>query len=290
MRAAGDPAAAPAEASWAAPLAGRRVLVVGGAGGSIGTAVTRAVGKAGPAHVVVADLRPEHAQAEVTALTEMGVAASALTCDVRVSGEMDRVVAAAGQAMGGIDVLITVVGGHGAFLPWQPTTATTDDQWQLSFALNVDYVFRVVRAALDRFVAQGTGGSIVSIGSVNGIRSSPMSVAYGSAKAALINLATTVAVEYGRHGVRMNMVSLGLVRTPQGDELDAANAADPPIARMSRTIPLGRPGLPGDVGNAVVFLASELSSYITGQNLIVDGGVTSRASLVYQGADPSMAG
>lgn len=276
--------------SWAKPLAGKRVLVVGGGGGGNGSSISRAVAGAGAEHVVVADLSAENAEAEIAPIDALGSTATAVTCDVRVSGEMDRVVAESVETMGGIDVAITVVGGHNVFAPWQPATSTTDEQWQLSFTVNLDYVFRTVRAVVPRFIDQGTGGSIVSIGSINGVRSSPMSVAYGSSKLALISLARTVSLEYARHDVRMNVLSLGLVQTPAGDAVNDADDSGSRIARMSRTIPLGRPGRPEEVGNAVVFLASPLSGYISGQNLTMDGALTNRAPLHYEGTDESMAG
>ena len=133
------------------------------------------------------------------------------------------------------------------------------------FDLNLRYVVRAVQTSLRLFLAQGRGGTIVSVGSIAGHAGSPMQAAYGAAKAGLASLARSVAAEYSQEGVRMNVVTCGPITTP--------------VARAAQTgtsdwIPLGRPGEPREVADAAVFLASPLSSYITGQSLVVDGGAT----------------
>jgi 3-oxoacyl-[acyl-carrier protein] reductase len=161
---------------------------------------------------------------------------------------------------------VTVVGGQLAFVPASPIREVTDDDWDLMFDVNLRYVARAVRAALGVFIEQGDGGTIVSVGSITGIAGSPMQAAYGAAKAGLASLARSVAAEYSREGVRMNVVSCGPIATPVAQAAQAAGAFD--------FVPMGRPGSSEEVANAVVFLASPLSSYITGQSLVVDGGAT----------------
>ena len=133
------------------------------------------------------------------------------------------------------------------------------------FDLNLRYVARAVKAALRVFLAQGGGGTIVSVGSITGIAGSPMQAAYGAAKAGLASLARSVAAEYSREGIRMNVVTCGPIATPVAE----AAQVDAPD-----WIPLGRSGSADEVAEAAVFLASPLSSYITGQSLVVDGGAT----------------
>jgi 3-oxoacyl-[acyl-carrier protein] reductase len=124
------------------------------------------------------------------------------------------------------------------------------------------------RAAIRTFLAQGNGGSIVSVGSVTGAMAAPMQAGYGAAKAGPASLAKTVAAEYAGDGIRMNVVACGAIATPVANsEQDAEGAAE---------IPMGRFGVPGDAAAAVVYLVSPLSSYVTGQSLVVDGGVTVR--------------
>jgi 3-oxoacyl-[acyl-carrier protein] reductase len=133
------------------------------------------------------------------------------------------------------------------------------------FDLNLRYVARAVRAGLRVFLAQGRGGTIVSVGSITGYAGSPMQAAYGAAKAGLASLARSVAAEYSREGIRMNLVSCGPIATP------VARAAQTGTAEW---IPMGRPGEPREVADAAVFLASPLSSYVAGQSLVIDGGAT----------------
>lgn len=134
------------------------------------------------AAITVADVdseRAEVAAAEVAATTK----ASSLTGDVRSLEDLEGLVAAAVQELGGLDVLVIVVGGQVAFVPAAPLHEATDEDWDLMFDLNLRYVARVVRAALRVFLAQGRGGTIVSVGSITGSMGSPNRAAYGAAKA-----------------------------------------------------------------------------------------------------------
>jgi len=170
------------------------------------------------------------------------------------------------EELDGLDVLVTVVGGQLAFVPVALAHEMADDDWDLMFDLNLRYVAEAVRAALRVFLAQGTGGTIVSIGSIAGLAGSPGQAAYGAAKAGLANLARSVAVEYGRDGIRMNVVACGPIATPVAAAAQAGTTLD--------WIPLGRAGSAHEVADAAIFLASPLSSYISGQSLVVDGGAT----------------
>ena len=179
--------------------------------------------------------------------------------------DVDGFVQRTARELGGLDVLVTVVGGQLAFVPAARVHEMSDDDWQLMFDLNLHYVARAVRAALPVFLEQGRGGTIVSVGSIAGHAGSPMQAAYGAAKAGLASLARSVAAEYSREGVRMNVLTCGPIATP--------------VARAAQVgtldwIPMGRPGEPGEVADAAVFLASPQSSYITGQSLVIDGGAT----------------
>jgi 3-oxoacyl-[acyl-carrier protein] reductase len=162
-------------------------------------------------------------------------------------------------------VLVTVVGGQLAFVPAARLHELRDEDWRLMFELNLHYVARAVRAALLVFLAQGRGGTIVSVGSIAGQAGSPMQAAYGAAKAGLASLARSVAAEYSREGIRMNVVTAGPIATP------VARAAQ---AGALDWIPMGRAGEASEVADAAVFLASPASSYITGQSLVLDGGAT----------------
>jgi 3-oxoacyl-[acyl-carrier protein] reductase len=241
-------------------LADKRTLIIGGGGGGIGRAITRAFAAAGGA-LAVADIDAARAQ---EAAEEVGGAA--LTGDVRSAADVEDFVAGAVRELGGLDVLVTVVGGQLAFVPAARLHEVTDEDWDLMFDLNLRYVARAVRAALPVFLEQGTGGTIVSVGSITGIAGSPMQSAYGAAKAGLMSLARSVTAEYSRDDIRMNLVSCGPVATPVAQAAQARTELD--------WIPMGRAGSSEEVAEAVVFLASPQSAYIAGQSLVVDGGAT----------------
>jgi len=265
------------------PLEGSRVMVVGGGGVGNGSAITSGVAAAG-ARVAVVDIDLDRARGVAGTITAGGGEAHALACDVRVREDIDRVTAEAVEALGGLDSVVTVVGGYSLFAPWTPLADVTDEQWDLIVDLNLTYVFRFVRAAIKVFGAQGTGGSIVSIGSISGSVSSPYAAAYGAAKAGLASLAKSVSVEYGQRGVRMNVVSCGVIAT------EAQRANFPNQGGIAERVPAGRVGLPEEIASAVVFLASPAASYVSGQNLTVDGSLTSRFPLPLPDVPPNVAG
>lgn len=246
-------------------LEGKNTLVIGGGGGGIGRAITRRLGAAGSA-VAVADVDAERADEAAAEVTAAGGRAVGLAADVREPGAVDELVARAARELGDLDVMVTVVGGQLAFVPAARIHETTDEDWDLMFDLNLRYVARAVRATLRHLLEQGKGGTIVSVGSITGVAGSPEQSAYGAAKAGLASLARSVAAEYSADGIRMNVVACGPIATPVAEAAQAGGELD--------WIPLARPGTPEEVADAVVFLASPLSSYISGQSLVVDGGAT----------------
>lgn len=264
-------------------LDGRRVIVVGGGGAGNGRAIARGAGAAG-ARVVVIDISPDRAAESAAEIIEGGGKALPLVGDVRDGAEVERLMGEAVTWLGGLDSLITVVGGYSLFTDWKPLAEVSDDSWALIMDLNLTYVFRFARAALRVFLAQGGGGSIVSIGSISGNVASPYGAAYGAAKAGLCNLAKSVSVEYGGRGIRMNVVSCGVIAT-EAQRLNYPNGGG-----LAERIPAGRPGDPAEIANAVVFLASPYSSYVSGQNLTADGSLTSRFPLPLPGIASNVAG
>lgn len=261
-------------------LEGKRALVIGGAGPGNGGASSRALAAAG-ASVAIADYNTDSAE---TLARELGGGSVGLAVDVRDAAAMDSVVSGAATALGGLDILVTVVGGHTLFAPWTRVDRTPDEDWELILTMNLGYVFRVTRAALRHFLTQGTGGSIVAVGSISGAVSSPYAAAYGAAKAGVVSFAKSVALEYARDGIRMNVVSLGATVSDANRALSAQGIA------MQDSIPLGRFGNNVEIANAVAFMASPASSYITGAQLFVDGGVSNRFPLRVPNAPTHVAG
>ena len=245
-------------------LVGKNALVIGGGGDGIGREITRAFAAAGSA-VAVADVDPQRADDAAAEVAAAGARSAAFVGDVRSREDVEGFVTRAARKLGGLDILVTVVGGQLAFLPSAPLHEVSDEDWDLMFELNLRYVARAVRTALCVFLAQGRAGTIVSVGSITGQAGSPMQSAYGAAKAGLASLARSVAAEYSQHGIRMNVLSCGPIETA--------------VARAAQTgamdwIPMGRAGESREVADAAVFLASPLSSYISGQSIVLDGGAT----------------
>lgn len=252
-------------------LDGLRAVVVGGGGGGIGAAITEGIAAAG-ADAVVVDVSGERAGKAADSAAKYGHKAIPITADIRDPDRIQHMMTAASEALGGLDVVVTVVGGLMAFrVPFHPLDEVADDEWDFVFDVNLKYVYRVLKAALKVMTAQGTGGAIVSIGSDAGTagHGSPNMAAYGAAKSGLAHLVTTIAAEYGPYGIRMNMVSPGPTETGATSAL-----SDKHVAGMNAAIPLRRRGKPEDIANAVVFFASPMSRQVTGQVLGVDGGVS----------------
>ena len=264
-------------------LKGKRVLIVGGGGEGIGGAITQRAAAEMPEAVAVVGRDATRTQAAADGIASSTGRALAVCADIRVPGEIEAAVQRAAGEFGGLDVLITVVGGAGLFVPWQPLDHTSDDEWRLIFEVNLDYVFHALRATIPFFLAAG-GGTIVSVGSLSGTHGTPMGAAYGAAKAGLINLAASVSAEYGRRNIRMNVVNCGLISTP------AAAATNSFITGITDAIPVGRAGTPQEVAELVTFLASSSSSYLSGQAINLDGGATARYPLALPNTDHSMAG
>jgi NAD(P)-dependent dehydrogenase (short-subunit alcohol dehydrogenase family) len=207
-----------------------------------------------------------------------------VVADVLDEARSEPIVDAAVDTFGGLDVLVNVAGGMNVFGNWAPLTDWTSAQWDAVVGLNLRYHFLLCRAAIPRLAERG-GGAIVNVTSISGVFGAPNHAAYGAAKAGLIHLTKSLALEVGRLGIRVNAVSPGAVSTPAtADRLTPERRQE-----MERTTPLQRAGVPEDIARAVLFLASPLADYVTGQMLLVDGGVGAKFPLHAPGADPSEA-
>jgi 3-oxoacyl-[acyl-carrier protein] reductase len=249
-------------------LEGKRLLVVGGGGGGIGRAISATLARAG-ASLAIADVSEERAR---EATQGIGGSALAISADIQSGADIDRMVVEARDGLGGIDGLVTVVGGLMAWrIPFHRLHEVSDEEWDQVFDLNLRYVFRVLRPVLQIFLDQGSGGTIVSVGSDAGTagHGSPNTAAYGAAKSGLFHLAKSIAVEYGPDGIRMNIVSPGPTKTLATDDM-----APHIIEGMNATIPLGHRGEPQNIADAVLFFTSPLSAHVTGQLIGVDGGLS----------------
>ncbi|MGP4033651.1 SDR family NAD(P)-dependent oxidoreductase [Pseudarthrobacter sp. 1C304] len=223
-----------------AAAAPRRVLVVG-ANSEIAAAIADIFSAAGGQ---VAGVGLDHSRTEH--YTHFAVA------DVAVSTEADRVVQWAIESMGGLDTVVLAA----ARITMASAEETTDEMWRSSLASVLDTAFFVSRAALPHLSA---GSTIVAVSSVNGHIAAPALPAYATAKAGLEGLVRQLAFEYGMRGIRVNAVVPGTIKAPPYPPQDG--------------YPLGRTGTPQEVAEAVKFLATPVSSFITGASLPVDGGL-----------------
>lgn len=265
------------------PLLAGRVALVAGGGRGIGEATVRTFAAAGAA-VGVLDVEAERAEAVAASLRSGGAMAIPLVADLRDEDACATAVDTMTTELGGVDVLANVAGGMTNQAEWRHLEHWSTEEWDRVLHLNLRYVFWLCRAAIPVMTGRG-GGSIVNVTSISGVFGAPNHSAYGAAKAGLIHLTRTLAVEYGRSGIRVNAVSPGAVATPATDATMSAERR----ATLAGATPLQRPGRPDDIARAVLYFASPMSDYVTGQMLLVDGGIGAKFPLGGVGTHPSEA-
>lgn len=239
-----------------------RGFVVLGAGQGMGRETANALASAG-ARVVCADIDGDRAE-EVAGATG-GVA---WTGDLSDGHSVDRLADDAEQALGRIDGFVDVIG----MARYAPVLELSDEDWTWTLEMNLRHAYRAARALGRRMSASG-GGTMAYIASASGgPTGAPGHAVYGSAKAGLMSLVRSLAVELGPSGIRVNAVAPGVVWTPRVSQLLGEEGRKVHAANT----PLGRVGLPGDVAGVLLFLSSPLSAYVNGQTIAVDGGVSGK--------------
>jgi NAD(P)-dependent dehydrogenase (short-subunit alcohol dehydrogenase family) len=246
-------------------LDGKSALVTGASRG-IGRAI--ALGLAG-AGADVAVLARSTAALDVVAkeIGSMGRRATVLTCDVDDPAQIESAVAEAIAEFDGLDIAVNNAGGF-AFVG--PFLDLTPEDWAQMMRTNLDSVVHVCRA-VGRHMTQHGAGSVINVASVGGYNGVPMLSGYAVAKAGVLSLTRTLAVEWAASGVRVNAIAPGWTRT----ELTRSFAGNPELSdELIRSVPVGEWGEPADLAGAAIFLASDASRMVTGTSLTVDGGVT----------------
>lgn len=249
-----------------ANLEGRIVVVSGAGGGGIGTTVTRMTAEAGATVVAVSRSR-ENLDEHVAPLARRGLSVVPVAADASTDDGIATVLDHVRQADGDLYGLVNIAGGA-APSTWMPSTRVTRDDWRALFAANLETAFFMSQAISRDLLAGGLKGSIVSVSSISGMNTAPFHIAYGTAKAAVVAMTRTMAVELAQHGIRVNAVAPGVTETAA-----SATYVDDDPERDRTAIAMGRRGTPEEQAGAILFLLSDLSSYITGQTLLVDGGL-----------------
>jgi gluconate 5-dehydrogenase len=245
-----------------------KVAIVTGAGAGLGVTFSTALAEAG-ASVVCADINGENAEKTAADLTGQGFKAVGVAANVANEVEVEAMVQTAVDSFGGVDILVNNAG----IAAVGPAEETTLDDWQRVVDVNLTGVFLCAKAAGKAMMKTGRGGRIINIASILGaVGSQPVSAAsYAATKGAVVNLTRDLAIHWAPHNIRVN--ALGPAYFPS--EMTAGLMADPAmLAAVEQRTPMGRVGRPEELKGPIVFLASDASSYVTGQTLYVDGGWT----------------
>ncbi len=244
----------------------KKIAVITGAASGIGAATARLFAQAG-AKVVVADIRLEPAEAVAADIRSAGQEAVALSVDVSDSNQVKALIEQVIITYGALHILYC---NAGVLIP-DTVEDPTEDAWHKSLAVNMTGSYLCCRYGVPEIRKAG-GGVILITASVSGLRGEKGSAAYNATKGGLINLTKQLAVEYAADNIRVNCICPGWIDTPFNDPIYEFAGLDK--ASLDHVIPMGRQGVPEEIANAALFLASAQASYITGHALVVDGGLT----------------
>lgn len=244
-----------------------KVAVVTGAASGIGRAIALLFAKEG-AEVVIVDIDDKNGEATLRLIREQKGEAILIHADVSNAQDVERMTKATIQQFGKVTVLVN----NAAYLKdFKPAVDTTEEEWERSIGVTLKGVFLCSKYAIPEMMKAG-GGSIINISSVGGLVGFASYAAYCSAKGGVIQLTKSLAIDYGRSNIRVNAICPGPIDTPSSPETH-----DEKLHQWQREMTvLGRTGQPEEVAYAALFLASDESSFVTGSDLIVDGGWTIR--------------
>jgi NAD(P)-dependent dehydrogenase (short-subunit alcohol dehydrogenase family) len=252
-----------------------QVAVVTGGGGGIGRAIALSLASVG-ADIVIGDIIPERCAEVVDRVREMGRRALAVPTDVMVTDQVRALIEATVQEFARLDILVNNAGG----VSGRPFIAQSERSWRRHIDLNLVSMLAATSAAVPIMMKGGRGGSIINVSSIEASRAAPSYAVYAACKAGMNSITRTLAVELADQGIRVNAIAPDVTDTP-GLRGNPVGPVDPAAwiqrtpeqeSALARRIPLGRVGVDSECGNAAVFLASKMSSYVTGVILPVDGG------------------
>ena len=241
-----------------------KVAIVTGGGGGIGRGIVERFAAEGAA-VVFAEIDAERTRETQLAVGERS---AGIVCDVREPGTAEALVTAARDNFGRVDVLVNNVGHYGG--KRKAFHEQTDDEWDDLYRVNLAHVLSCSRAVIPVLLAQGDGGSIVNVSTIEAFRAIPTRAVYSAFKAAITGLTRSLAVEYGRNGIRVNAIAPDVTETLQVPYSKWLSPEDEQM--IPAWVPIGRFGQPADTAGIALFLASDLSAFVTGTTVHADGG------------------
>lgn len=250
-------------------LSGKSAIVTGGAMG-IGFGIAWRLAEAG-AGVLIADMDQKTAEGSAARLKAEGWKAAALRTDVANAADVQQMVAAAVKAYGGVDILVNNAGIY----PNVPLMQLTEKDFEHILAVNLRGVFLCTQAAASQMIKQGRGGSIINISSIDAIHPSMVGLAtYDATKHGVWGFTKNTALELAVHRIAVNAIAPGVISTPgTGAGKPVSKEFQDQVAALTQKVPMRRMGEPDDIGKVALFLASGLSGYMTGSQVVVDGGV-----------------
>lgn len=252
-----------------------KVALITGSGRGQGLAAAKLFAAEG-ASVVLNDLDADSVNAAADRIMDAGGRAIGIAGDVSSSGDVQAVLGTAVQRFGGLDILYNNAGiGYSATarmgIAMDDIVSCSEEDWSRIIDINLGGVFLFCKYGIPLLIERG-GGSVINTASIAALRGSRNAHAYGASKGGVVQLTKSIAVTYGRRGIRANAICPGIIDTEMiHDTLLGSEAQETAMRRMT---PLGEIGMPGDIASVALFLASDLGKFVTGQAIAVDGGIT----------------